>query len=296
MESGTLALGSDRRDTQAMSERWIVGVDGSDEAADALRWAVHHASGRAVDVTAINAFHVPAIMALMTAKRGFGVDELGLAATAGHELDVAIERVGGAVSPEVVEGQAAHVLVDAAVDAGLLVVGQRGSGDLRGHRLGSVSRYCATHSPAPVVVVPTPWSPRANEHIVVGFDGSDNSLAALRWALDFASAQTSITVVSAVEVAPWLGETLTRERFPDEVAEQERSIRAAIDAVDVDGRTTTSIVLDLPRNALFEASKTADLTVVGARGRGLIAAELLGSVSTWLLQQAVAPVAIVPDS
>jgi len=277
-----------------MNARWIVGVDGSDEAVDALRWAAHHASGRDADVVGVSAYHVPAMMAMMTAKRGFGVDELGLAATAGHDLDVAIERVGAPVSAEVVEGQAAHVLVDAAADADLLVVGQQGSGDLRSHRLGSVSRYCATHATAPVVVVPAPWSPGPNNRIVVGFDSSDNASAAVRWALDFASADATISVVSAVEVAPWLGEDLTRERFPDEVAEQERSIVDAIDLIDPGRRTERVVVLDTPRSALTDAAKTADLVVVGARGRGVIASELLGSVSTWLLQEAVAPVVVVP--
>lgn len=277
-----------------MNARWIVGVDGSDEAVDALRWAVHHASTRGARVDAVSAYHVPAILAVLTAKRGFGVDELGLAATAGHDLDLAIEGVGGGVTPQVVEGQAAHVLVESAADADLLVVGQRGSGDLRSHRLGSVSRYCATHSTAPVVVVPTPWSPGPNQRISVGFDGSDNASAAVRWALDFAPPEATVTVVSAIEVAPWLGEQLTRERFADEVAEQERAMIDAIDKVDPSRRTVRSVVLDTPRNALTDAAKGADLFVVGARGRGVIASELLGSVSTWLLQEAVAPVAVVP--
>lgn len=286
-----------------MSSRWIVGVDGSDEAVDALRWAVHHAGDRpggedgvedGVEITAVSAFHVPRVMAMMAAKRGFGVDELGMGATAGHDLDVAIERVGGAVTPLVVEGQAAHVLVDAGADADLLIVGQRGDGELRSHRLGSVSRYCATHSTVPVAVVPAPWVPVAAERIVVGFDGSDNAASAVRWALEFASPHATVTVVSALEVAPWLGEATTRERFPDEVAEQEQEMAAAVDAVDPERRTARSVVLDTPRTALSEAAKAADLVVVGARGRGLIASELLGSVSTWLLHEAVAPVVIVP--
>ncbi len=277
-----------------MSARWVVGVDGSDEAVDALRWAAHHAPPRDAEITAVSAFHVSTIMSVMVAKRGFGVDELGLRATAGHDLDVAIERVGGDITPLVVEGQASHVLVDAAADADLLVVGQRGSGDLRSHRLGSVSRYCATHAEVPVVVVPAPWSPGPNDRIVVGFDGSENAAAAVRWALEFASPAASINVVSAVEVAPWLGETLTRERFPDEVAEQERQMADAVDALDPDRRTARTVVLDAPRVALSDAAKGADLVVVGARGRGVIAAGFLGSVSTWLLQDAAAPVVVVP--
>ena len=60
-----------------MTDRWIVGVDGSDASVDALGFALHHAQTRDVAISAVTAFHVPAVMALFTAKRGFGVDELG---------------------------------------------------------------------------------------------------------------------------------------------------------------------------------------------------------------------------
>jgi len=106
-----------------MGARWVVGIDGSDAAIDALRWAVAHSAGREVEITALGAFHVSAMMALFTAKRGFGVDELGLAAVAGHDVDVAIESATAShpdaarVQPLVVEGQAPHVLIDATVDA-----------------------------------------------------------------------------------------------------------------------------------------------------------------------------------
>jgi nucleotide-binding universal stress UspA family protein len=279
-----------------MSVRWIVGVDGSDASLDALRWAVAHAPERGAEVTAVAAFHVSAVMSLMTAKRGFGVDELGLEATAGHDLDVAIAAVGRdvTVTPRVVEGPASHVLVDAAADADVLVVGQRGSGEHRQHWLGSVSRYCATHCSRPVVVVPPGWASAPTSRIVVGFDGSEHAGAALRWALDFASADTAVQVVAAMEVAPWLGERATRERFPTEVADHERALIEAIDAIDASGRTERSLVLDGPRHALDEAARSADLLVVGTRGRGLIATEFLGSVSTSLLQDALIPVAVVP--
>ena len=281
-----------------MTDRWIVGVDGSDASVDALGFALHHALTRDVAVSAVTAFHVPAVMALFTAKRGFGVDELGLSATAGHELDVIIEKlgVGDRVTPMVVEGQAAHVLVDAAVHAELLVVGQQGAGELRQHRLGSVSRYCATHATAPVVVVPEGWDERPTTGcIVVGFDGSDNAAAALEWALGFAADEVAVRVVVAMDVAPWLDPDTTRQRFADEIAEQEQAMTAAIDAVDTAGVTERVFVLDAPRAALRDAGRSADLVVVGARGRGLIAAELLGSVSTSVVQDTVVPVVVVPD-
>jgi nucleotide-binding universal stress UspA family protein len=280
-----------------MTTRWIVGVDGSEPSVDALRWAVEHAAARDAELVAMSVFHVPAVMALMTAKRGLGVDELGLAATAGHELDVAIERVGSSVpiTPRVVEGATGPELVRAAEDADVLVVGQTGGSDERVPRLGSVARYCATRARVPVVVVPAGRSTHPVSRVVVGFDGSANAEAALRWALVFSPPEVSVRVVCAIEVAPWLGERVTRERFPDEVAAEETALRLRIDAIDTARRVEVMYVLDAPRRALEVAGRDADLVVVGARGRGLIAAELLGSVSTALLHGHVA-VAIVPET
>lgn len=280
-----------------MTVRWIVGIDGSHAAVDALRWAVGHGADRGADVTAIGAFHVPALMAAFTAKRGFGVDEIGLAATTGHDVDVAIETVAEAgvdVHPLVLEGQAQHVLVDASVDADLMVIGRTGSGELRHHLLGSVSQYCVTHSHAPVAVVPNGVAAATTGSIVVGFDGSDHGADAVRWALDFAGDRASVRVVAAIEVAPWVDEALTRERFGNEIDAEERRITEALDAIDPGGRAQRSIVMMGPRQALAEAQEAADLVVVGTRGRGLVAAGLLGSVSTWLLHDSALPVVVVP--
>lgn len=284
-----------------MTAHWLVGIDGSEAAVAALRWTVGQGAHRDVQITAIGAYHVPAIMAMFTAKRGFGVDELGLAATAGHDVDLAIESVTGGdgaavpVQPLVIEGQAQHVLVDASVDADLLAVGRTGAGDLRHHRLGSVSRYCVTHAEAPVAVVPADASPRAVASIVVGFDGSDHAGAALRWALDFAGDTASVRAVAAIEVAPWVDAELSRERFADEIEAEQQRITDALDAVDPDGTAERSIVLQGPRQALAEAQSGTDLVVVGTRGHGLIAAGLLGSVSTWLLHDSTVPVVVVPN-
>jgi nucleotide-binding universal stress UspA family protein len=284
-----------------MTAHWIVGIDGSDAAVAALRWTVGQGAHRDVQITAVGAYHVPAIMAMFTAKRGFGVDELGLAATAGHDVDLAIEAVNGGggavvpVQPQVVEGQAQHVLVDASVDADLLAVGRTGAGDLRHHLLGSVSRYCVTHAHAPVAVVPADAPVGVVSSIVVGFDGSDHAGAALRWALGFAGDSVSVKAIAAIEVAPWVDEELSRDRFADQIEAEQQRITAAFDAVDPDGRAERSIVLQGPRQALAEAQPGTDLVVVGTRGHGLITAGLLGSVSTWLLHDSTVPVVVVPN-
>jgi nucleotide-binding universal stress UspA family protein len=284
-----------------MAARWIVGIDGSDAAIDALRWAVVHGIDRGVDVTALGAYHVAPVMALFVAKRGFGVDELGLAASAGHDVDVAIESAtqgrgdGFRVESLVVEGQAPHVLVDASADADLVVMGRTGAGELRHHRLGSVTRYCATHSHAPVAVIPAGTGADTISSIVVGFDGSEHAGAAVRWALDFAGGIAQVRVLAAIDIAPWVDEDRIRDRYGDKVEAEEQRILTALAAVDPEGRAQPSIVLQGARQALSEAAPSADLVVVGTRGHGLVAAGLLGSVSSWLLHDSTVPVVVVPS-
>jgi nucleotide-binding universal stress UspA family protein len=56
-----------------------------------------------------------------------------------------------------VEARAGHpgeVLVDAAKDAELLVVGHRGRGSVRSVLLGSVGLFCVLHAECPITIVP----------------------------------------------------------------------------------------------------------------------------------------------
>ncbi len=255
---------------------------------------------RDAELSAVGAFHVPAYLALFTAKRGFGVDEVGLGATAAHEIDVAIEQVTADIAPDavdvqpiVVEGTAAQALIDTVLSLGanLLVVGRRGTSELRDHLLGSVSRYCVTHAHVPVVVVPSGWSASPAARIVVGFDGSEQSAAAVQWALEFA-VDATVTVVAAIHLAPWISPEVTRQRLPDEVAAEEERITRLLDDIDPDRRAVRSIVLHSPRQALAEAIGDADLLVVGSAGSGR--ASGLGSVSTWSLYDSPVPVVVVP--
>jgi nucleotide-binding universal stress UspA family protein len=282
-----------------VSTQWIVGIDGSDHARSALRWAVAHAVGRTDEIVAVGSYHVPMSLSILMAKRAFDVDRLGIEATTAHDVDVAIaeEPVGAEVAcvPRVVEGRPAATLVEQCSDADLLVVGQRGADAGHHTSLGSVSRYCSTHATTPIVIVPPAWTAGECQSIAVGFDGSPNAERALRWAVDFAPADSTIRVIIAIEVTPWLEDDLVRARFPDEVERETTRLIAKLDALTDDPRVQHSVVLQDAREALIEAAADSDLLVVGARGRGAIATMLLGSVTNWLLHHAICPTVVIPQ-
>jgi len=135
----------------------VVGVDGSTESKDALRWALEEARLREANVRAVYAWRDPYVLA-----PGFGLPEDfefdALRERAVETLDAVIAEVVGATSDVqvdavVAEGSAGSVLVHAAENAVMLVVGSRGHGGFVGLFLGSVSQQCVTHAPCPVLVV-----------------------------------------------------------------------------------------------------------------------------------------------
>jgi nucleotide-binding universal stress UspA family protein len=138
----------------------VVGVDGSDRSRDALQWAVDEAKLRRDRVLAVYAWEPPVLPAAdIPPAPDAPVYLPELIAQVQEGAEVLVERlvaevphVGVEIEPAAVEGATASVLVEAAADADLLVVGSRGRGGLAGLLLGSVSQQVAQHAPCPVVI------------------------------------------------------------------------------------------------------------------------------------------------
>jgi nucleotide-binding universal stress UspA family protein len=204
---------------------------------------------------------------------------------------------GVAVEGIVEHGTASSVLLNACDDADLLILGTRGLGGFGRLLLGSTSHQCATHARIPVVVVPTTIGLDAPiESIVVGMDASAGARAALAWALEFASPDTVIRTVGAWSRSGWIRADL--EDADIDVDESLTQFHAAVAEVEnarrESGRTERSLVQDHPATALLEASSTADLLVVGERGRRGLKLALLGSVATEVLHRSDRPTVVVP--
>ncbi len=282
---------------------WVVGLDGSDCAANALEWAAVNADGRATDVELVTAWQTPVVGAYpMSAPMSVPIDETGLHDAAASDVAKVTVDLGGRldvpVRASVGHGGPAQVLLDASASAGLLVIGSRGRGGFARLLLGSTSTQCATHASVPTVVVPGDAEPRRAETILVGCDGSPNSMVALRWAIDFASPGGTVVVAWVWDATPLAvgadafffpdASDLAAERFHhlvDTVADQARVGEVTLEREFIRGT---------PRSALASQAENVDLVAVGARGHGAVGAALLGSVSTWLLHHVHRPIAVVP--
>jgi nucleotide-binding universal stress UspA family protein len=137
----------------------VVGIDGSKGSLHALRVAIDEARVHDAKLTAVNAWHIPAISYEAAAWEIVPSERNTYVKAAQGLLDKSLEEVGAAasgvsVATVVREGQAADALCEEADGADLLVVGSRGYGGFRGLLLGSVSQQCAHYAPCPVLIVP----------------------------------------------------------------------------------------------------------------------------------------------
>lgn len=148
-----------------MAGRIVVGIDGSEQSSAALRWAAEEAKLRGATVEAVHAWTfvpvtTPADSGLVPVAWTDSVD--ALEATQNAAQRIAADQVRDVlgedhdVTVSLVQDDATEALVQAAVGADLLVVGNRGRGALKEALLGSTSGRVADHAPCPVVIVRVP--------------------------------------------------------------------------------------------------------------------------------------------
>ena len=132
--------------------------------------------------------------------------------------------------------------------------------------------------------------------IVVGIDGSPSSLDALAWAArqaDLTAEQPRDRDVVGVALEPWLGGAGPRQfrprgGRPEALEAAVAGVRAEYPDMSIDPR----VVSGHPAPILVEASKGADLLVVGSRGHGEFVGMLIGSVSEYCATNAHCPVLV----
>jgi len=278
--------------------RIVVGTDGSEHAATALRWAVaeaavHDAQLEVVYVWSfLNQMHVDD-----TASFEPDYDEERARRSLGDWIARhAGEDAAAGIAHRVVLDAPDRALLEAGDAADLLVLGARGTGEFEGLLVGSVSDRVAQLAAGPVAVVRSE-APVAGGRIVAGIDGSARSTLALRWAAREARARgASLDVVHSSRLS-MVAAPFVHGGMPA-LSAMEDADRAILDAATSDDALTgvpvrAHLSSDSPARALVEIAGGADLVVVGTRGLGRVAGTLLGSVSRQVLHHAPCPVVVL---
>jgi nucleotide-binding universal stress UspA family protein len=138
--------------------------------------------------------------------------------------------------------------------------------------------------------------------IIVGIDGSDHSRVALEWAVKEAAIRHAPLTVLVVQPAI-AGYSGSATAYPGDAALAEQARKTAQEETDqvvaaLGGSAPESVLVQaaigIPAAVLIDASKDADLVVVGSRGTGGFRELVLGSVSTQVTHHAHCPVVVIP--
>ncbi|MFE3055903.1 universal stress protein [Nocardia sp. NPDC059239] len=286
----------------------VVGADGSDGAALAVRWAADFAAARGRELQIVHGLDLAAT------SGAFGPYEVvappildsvrahGRAVLARAELAAREQQPGLRIVTCVSGDTGAELLIKHSASAYATVIGATGDVGTLGH-LGSTLLAVTSHAAGKVVVVrPETLHGRVIRDygpVVVGVDGSPTSEDAVEAA--FAEASERGTELVAVHIwTDWTSGRYAGDSPPVDIGQLDR-VEHAVLAERLAGwqekypdvEVTRKLYLSGPAERLMELSQDAQLVVVGNRGRGGFLGLLLGSTAHWLVQHAHCPVMVV---
>ena len=213
---------------------------------------------------------------------------------------------GRTVEGVVLHGRPATALVDEATRSGadLVICGSRGHGQISSLLLGSVSAELVDHGPCPVLVARNASIGR----IVFATDGSEASAAAeallTTWSIFEGMPVEVVSVADVVEpwhtgIAPTMHAQVLEAHakdLADAKTEHARIAEETVARVRAAGREASTEVRTGDAAAEIIAAteeSSADLVVVGSRGRTGLTRVFLGSVARNVLHGSVASVLVV---
>ena len=287
----------------------VAGFDGSPESNTAAEWAAREAELRGLPLKIVHVW-VPAPDPLAQAPL-MGVEtQQQWSERIPREAGEGLRRrhPGVEVTVEQVTGTPSAVLVDAAKDAELLVLGSRGLSGVGGFLVGSVGLSVVAHAELPVVLVraddqaadeTSPVSAAPYRPVVLGLDAGAPADAVIEFAFaEAARRDTTLRVVYGWNLPPYyaygfaldagLHEELSLQET-DSLTEALRPWRQKHPDIEVALEPRVGSAAD----HLVDASREASLVVIGRRiRRGAFGAHI-GPVAHGVLHHATAPVAVV---
>ncbi|MCU7729398.1 universal stress protein [Actinoplanes sp. KI2] len=283
------------RDRSVNAVPVVVGVDGSVPSLAAVDLAAQEAVLRRCGLRLVHALASP--YPQFPAEgwlRPHAENILGEAWRHAHEMAPDLPIDG-----EIITGQAGTVLRDCSRTARLVVVGDRGASGFGALLVGSVAVQMAAHAACPILVAR--GEADRESPVLLGVDGSSANDPAVGFAFEEAALRGVPLVAEhawAHPVSTGPGDMLPLVYDVSELGhDEERLLSEALagwQAKYPDVVVERKLVRGGARPALIEATRHAQLVVVGSRGRGGFTGLLLGSVSQAVLHHADCPVAIVP--
>ncbi len=244
-----------------------IGYDGSDPSKLALHWAAEYAAASGAALRIVHAWIWP----LFTQDLGpvKGVEGSGLR----HAAEMILSEGAGLareiapdleIHPRMIAGLPPEVLRREAIDADLLVVGNRGLEGFLGKLLGSVSAELAGSCPCPIVVVRARRS--EGKPVVACVDGRLRSSKVLEQSVQMARAlQGKLRIVHVDPPKPLRGRHVPSKFHGADVL---RNAMLTVREFDPDLAATEDLISDESvADALVEAGEEAELLVLGAHGR-----------------------------
>ncbi|WP_416956163.1 universal stress protein [Streptomyces sp. Agncl-13] len=283
----------------------VVGVDGSEPSLRAVDWAADEATLRGAPLRLVYASLWERYEGTSIAEDLAKPDEQVMAEDV---VDNAARRARRRhpdldVSVEVLAEEPEYALVRESRSASVLVTGTRGRSGLAEALLGSVSLIVAGHAQCPMIVVRGSHDNqvRTGTHgrVVVGVGEKPAGSAAVRFAFDEARRRgVPVDVVRAWRCPAH--ETTDHPLMSGEPArlhEQQavEALESALQDVPADVESHRRVVEGHTRTVLVDASRDADLLIVGARRRPGHYGLQLGRVAHGVLHHSACPVVIVPE-
>lgn len=294
----------------------LVGLDGSTNSELAMWWAADIAVASKRPLRLLTSYSLPVMVGLGAAAGYMGPM---LTSEEIHQIDAAHRQAIEAAKVKVLaahpdlvvetfldQGSPATALLRASEDAAMIVLGTRGIGSTHALVLGSVSYSVAHRAKCPVVLIPESSDRTKPGRVVVGVDGSKNSIQAAVWALHFAESQSrSVELVSAwhypyAAMSPEIGMVMGPDIEELRLAMQ-RDARHIVQhvkeqlSVDEGSRVsiTTEVVEGSATEVMIAHAEPQDYLVVGSRSRSMLAAALLGGTTLALAHRSRCPIIIV---
>lgn len=281
----------------------VVGVDGTDLAVGAARWAGAVAAGYGVGLHIVHA--MPSLgrnltetaAAIRAAIMSYQADSSQIFLADAADA-VRAEQPELAITTESHPKPANEALIEASRTARLIVMGGNEVTAASALLIGSTTLSVATHAHCPVVAWRGEHTAPTAAPIVVGVDGSAPGAAALHAGFDFAQ-QFGVKLKAVRSWSSRLPPGAPGIPFHiDWAALQAAQLTELADEVDKQNQRRPEVgaecyvAADGPAQAILDHAADAQLVIVGTRGRNALASTVLGSTSMNLLGHAKVPVMV----